>query len=336
MEDDNKTKEQLVKELMEMHQRVAGLEAQQTERRRIEKALRQCSAALQARNQDLDDLARYVVSEFRSPLGVIIGFAELLEEDYAMLSDEELCHSIRTIKQSGRKLGQMANVLLLLASSHRLFDNVWYAAYLAAMGEASLSQWAREENVPEAYRFTCLPTSAAPLVIRVWATGNEIPHLQAIAKLGSDLEGYENEGEDEDEGGPASLEAEWTLAAEEWDSLLAAVEESEFWTGDSSLEQLGWLKMVGTDGEEWIFEGWRDGQHKARMVGSPGEEKARAAYALGRSFLKSLPGWFALEMARLWAADSWPKIHPRLRSKMDLGSLQPQPAVEQPLAPRKQ
>ncbi|MCK4450567.1 MAG: hypothetical protein KAX26_08245 [Anaerolineae bacterium] len=47
----------------------------------LRESLRQCTADLRARNQDLDDVARYVVSEFKSPLGVIIGFAELLEED---------------------------------------------------------------------------------------------------------------------------------------------------------------------------------------------------------------------------------------------------------------
>jgi len=323
MRDENKTKRQLIEELVEMRQRVADWEAQQVEHRRIEETLRQCYVALQARNQDLDDLARYVISEFRRPLGVIIGFAELLEEDYTVLSDGELCHCIHTIQQSGHKLGEMANALLLLASSHRLFDNVWHAAYLATMGETSLSQWAYEEDVPEAYRFTCLSMSSAPLVIRVWATGDEAPCFQAIAKLGSDREGYEGEA------GPASPEAQWTLAEEEeWDSLLAAVEESEFWTDASSLERLDWLRMVGTDGEEWIFEGWRDGQYKAHTVWSPGEEKSRAAYALGRSFLKFLPGWFALEMARLWAADSRSEIYPRLRSKMGLDSPQPQPAVD--------
>jgi hypothetical protein len=292
--DEDKTKEQLLKEVA-----------------RTRESLRQCTAALQARNQDLDDLARYVVSEFRSPLGMIIGYAELLEEEYATLPEEELRHSIYAIKQSGHKLSEMANVLLLLANSRRLFDNVWYAAYLATMGETSLSEWAEEkgEIVREAYRFTCLPAFFAPLIIRAWATGGETPHFQAIAKLGSAWADFEDE--DTDEPVSASQEAAWTLAAETWDCLVAAVEESRFWSDDSSLEQLGWLKMVGTGGEEWIFEGWRDGTYKARTVWSPDEERAHAAYTLGQSFVKCLPGWFTLEMARSWALDSWPEMDPR-------------------------
>ncbi len=229
MGDEDKTQEQIINDLAILRE-----------------SLRQCTADLRARNQDLDDVARYVVSEFKSPLGVIIGFAELLEEDYASLSDEELRHCVHTIKQSGRRLGKMLNALLVLANSRRLFDNVWYAAYLTAMGEMSLSQW---------------------------------------------------------------------------DGLLTAVEGSKFWSDSSSLERLGWLRMVGASSEEWVFEGWRKGQHKVRTVWSPDEEKAFAVHALGRSFVKSLPGWFALEMARAWIADFKPEAHPRVGDKISLGSL---------------
>ncbi len=283
----------------------------------LQESLRQCTTNLQARNQDLDDVARYVVSEFKSPLGMIVSFAELLQDQHATLSEEERGYCIRTIKQSGRNLGEMVNALLLLANSRRLFDNVWYAAYLGTLGETSLPQWSHKEgeNVSEAYRFTCLPASSAPLVIRVWRTRDEAERFQAIAKLGSGQADYEGEI------GPTSQKADWTLTAEEWDSLLAAVERSKFWADDSSLEQLGWLRRVGSGGEEWIFEGWRDGQHKVRTVWNPDEEKTHAAYALGRTFVKSLPDWFAVKMAQLWTADSWPEIHHRLRDKIDRGSL---------------
>ena len=297
MKDEDKTKEQLINDLASLR-----------------KSLRQCTTELQARNQDLDDVARYLISEFKSPLAMIVGFAELLEEEHAALSEEELRHCIRTIKQSGRKMGEMVNALLLLANSRRLFDNVWYAAYLAAMGETSLSQWVLEEgkNISEVYRFTCLPASLVPLVVRVWRAEGETVRFQALAKLGGGQAGPESETD------LALQEAQWTLTTEEWDSLLAAIEESRFWTDSSSLEQLNWSRMVGTGGEEWIFEGWRDGQYKARAVLNPDEEKGRTAYALGRSFIGLLPGWFALEIARFWAADSWPKFDQRLGEEIGL------------------
>ena len=297
MKDEDKTKEQLINDLASLR-----------------KSLRQCTTELQARNQDLDDVARYLISESKSPLAMIVGFAELLEEEHAALSKEELGHCIRTIKQSGRKMNEMVNALLLLANSRRLFDNVWYAAYLAAMGETSLSQWVLEEgkNISEVYRFTCLPASLVPLVVRVWRAEGETVRFQALAKLGGGQAGPESETD------LALQEAQWTLTTEEWDSLLAAIEESRFWTASSSLEPLNWSRMVGTGGEEWIFEVWRDGQYKARAVLNPGEEKGRAAYALGRSFVGLLPGWFALEIARFWAADSWPKFDQRLEEEIGL------------------
>ena len=311
MGDENKTMEQLVQELIGMRQRIAALEAKH---RRTEELLRQCTDNLKARNQDLDDVASYVISEFRSPLGMIVGFAELLDQESTTLSEEELRYCARTITESGRKMSKMVNGLLLLANSHRLFDNVWYAAYLAVLGEMSLSQWALEKDVPEVYRFTCLPVSAAPLVVRAWRSEDETRRFQAVAKLG-DHAGHDGETS------PAWQEAEWALTAEEWNGLLDAVEGSEFWADSSSLEQLGWSRMVGVGGEEWIFEGRRGGQHKVRTVWNPDEERAHAAHALGRSFVKSLPDWFALEMAQAWTVDSRPGMRSRSKGRIDLDAL---------------
>jgi hypothetical protein len=298
MRDEDKSKEQLIDDLVCLRD-----------------SLHKSSVDLKACKQDLDDVARYIVSEFKSPLGMIIGFAELLEEEHSTLSAGEFRHCVLSIKQSGRKLSEMINALLLIANSRRLSDNIWYAAYLAAMGETVLSQWAGEElHVLEAYRYTCLPVSSAPLIIRVWTTKSEVTGFHAVAKLGG---GQADRGEET----LASREAQWTLSAESWGCLAATVEETEFWSEASSIEQLGWLKMVGTGGEQWIFEGWRAGQHKIRTVWNPDEKKTHAAYALGRSFVKALPDWFALEMAQLWTADSRLDIHPRFRDRIDLDLL---------------
>ena len=170
MKDEKKTKEQLIDELGSLRE-----------------SLRECTAALQARTQDLDDVAHYVVSEFKRPLGLIIGLAEVLEEDWDALSDEEVQHCIQAIKQGGHKMSKMVNALLLLANSRRLFDNVWYSAYLAAMDEPSFPRWVQNEDqtVREAYRFTCLPTFSAPFIVRVWETGSGSASFQAVAKFGS-------------------------------------------------------------------------------------------------------------------------------------------------------
>jgi hypothetical protein len=300
VKDEEKTKKQLIDELGSLRE-----------------SLRECTAALQARTQDLDDVAHYVVSEFKRPLGLIIGLAEVLEEDWGALSDEELQRCFRAIKQGGHKMNKMVNALLLLANSRRLFDNVWYSAYLAAMEEPSLPRWVQDEAqaVREAYRFTCLPTFSAPFIVRVWETGDGLARFQAVAKFGS----WPEQGEEA--AAVASRETEWTLPAEQWHALLVVVEKSKFWTDSASLERLGWIRMMGTDSEEWVFEGWRDGEHRIRMVWSPDGQKAPAVFALGRSFVKLLPEAFALGMARWWATGAEPDMHARLRDMTGLSSL---------------
>ncbi len=299
MRDEEKTKEQLISELASLRESLHG-----------------CTDALRARTQDLDDVAHYVVSEFKRPLGLVIGLAEVLEAEHGTLPQDEIRQSIKTIKESGHRMGRMVNALLLLANSRRLFDNVWYSAYLAAMEEPILSQWAQDEadGIGEAYRFTCLPAFSAPFIVRVWESGDRTTRLRAVAKFGSDLE-------DDDRVGVLPQQAEWSLDEDEWHSLLRVVEESEFWTDATTLERMGWLRMVGTDSEEWVFEGWRAGQHRVRMAWSPDGQKTPAVYALGKSFVKLLPAEFALTMARLWAADFEPDTHSRFREIAGLSSL---------------
>jgi signal transduction histidine kinase/ActR/RegA family two-component response regulator len=70
---------------------------------------------LQARNEDLDAYAHTVAHDLKGPLGHIVGFAHALEEIYAELSGDELRHYLRTIAQSGRKMSNIIDELLLLA-----------------------------------------------------------------------------------------------------------------------------------------------------------------------------------------------------------------------------
>jgi PAS domain S-box-containing protein len=78
-----------------------------TQRKQAEEALRQYTLELQARNEELDAFAHTVAHDLKNPLGRIVGFAELLEEDYAKLPDEELRHYLHMIAQNGRKMSNI-------------------------------------------------------------------------------------------------------------------------------------------------------------------------------------------------------------------------------------
>ncbi len=77
--------------------------------------LKQRTAQLQARNEDLDAFAHTVAHDLKNPLGGIIGFAEILEKRFADLDTVELRNYLHKIAQNGRKMGRIVDELLLLA-----------------------------------------------------------------------------------------------------------------------------------------------------------------------------------------------------------------------------
>ena len=92
------------------------------ERKLAEKTLQQrnrelaaLNVELQARNEELDAFAHTVAHDLQNPLAVITGLAEQLEESYATLPEEELRRYLRAMSQSGRKMSNIVDGLLLLA-----------------------------------------------------------------------------------------------------------------------------------------------------------------------------------------------------------------------------
>jgi signal transduction histidine kinase len=82
---------------------------------RLEERVRERTAELQARNEELAAYDYTVAHDLKHPLGLVMGYAEALEEDYATMSDEELQKHLRTIAQHGRKMRSIIDELLLLA-----------------------------------------------------------------------------------------------------------------------------------------------------------------------------------------------------------------------------
>jgi signal transduction histidine kinase len=100
--------------------RTAELRAEIAERKQAEEALRQRTKDLEKRNQELDAYAHTVAHDLKSPLSSLIGFADLLESRYEQLPNERIPYYLGIIGQNGRKIVNIIDELLLLASVRQL------------------------------------------------------------------------------------------------------------------------------------------------------------------------------------------------------------------------
>ncbi|MBN1814181.1 MAG: PAS domain-containing protein [Anaerolineae bacterium] len=87
-----------------------------TERRQAEEALRQYAAEVEARNEELDAFAHTAAHDLRNPLGLLIGYADILAMDYVNLPPGDFEKYIQAIARNGRRMGRIIDELLLLAS----------------------------------------------------------------------------------------------------------------------------------------------------------------------------------------------------------------------------
>jgi PAS domain S-box-containing protein len=89
---------------------------------RMVEELRRYSAELEASNEDLDAFAHTVAHDLNNPLTRVIGFAELLEEDYETLTDDEVRRFLHTIARSGNRMANITDELLLLSTVRNVDD----------------------------------------------------------------------------------------------------------------------------------------------------------------------------------------------------------------------
>jgi two-component system sensor histidine kinase/response regulator len=71
---------------------------------------------------ELDAYAHTVAHDLKNPLGTLIGFSSMLETSYAELSDEQLLLCVNTIAKSARKMTNIIEELLLMASVRKMDD----------------------------------------------------------------------------------------------------------------------------------------------------------------------------------------------------------------------
>jgi PAS domain S-box-containing protein len=99
---------------------ILGVVTDITERKGAEEALRSRTAELEERNKELDAFAHTVAHDLQNPLGMVIGFAETLEQSYARLPEKELQRYLRAVTRSGRRMSNIIDELLLLARMRKM------------------------------------------------------------------------------------------------------------------------------------------------------------------------------------------------------------------------
>jgi two-component system sensor histidine kinase/response regulator len=97
---------------------VKQLRQQIAQHRQAEQALRQQVGRLEARIAELHTFARTVAHSLQSPLSLVTGFAEFLQQDFGDLSDGEVLHCLHVIEQNGHKMSSLIDELFLLACVH--------------------------------------------------------------------------------------------------------------------------------------------------------------------------------------------------------------------------
>jgi len=87
---------------------------------RLEERVRERTAELQARNEELAAYDHTVAHDLKNPLALVIGYAELLGEDFASMPDEELQKHLGAIARHGHKMRSIIDELLLLSEMRDL------------------------------------------------------------------------------------------------------------------------------------------------------------------------------------------------------------------------
>jgi len=168
-----------------------------TKRKQAEEALRQHAAELEARNEELDAFAHTVAHDLKGPLGPMVGFAQLLEDNYTTLSDEEQRDYLQIIAESGRKMSNIIDELLLLSALRGVEAEMVPLDMASIVDEVRqrlaymIKEYQAEILLPDAWP---VPLGYGPWVEEVWANylsnalkyGGQSPHVELGATVQAD------------------------------------------------------------------------------------------------------------------------------------------------------
>lgn len=159
--------------------------------------IRNLQTSLQEQNAELDAFAQTVAHDLKNPLGLVVGYADYLIDDFANIEEGQLFEMLQTIRKTGRKMSNIIDELLLLAGVRKedvkikplnMADIVTQAQErLAFMIKDYQGQIDLPQEWPTAYGY-------APWIEEVWANyisnglkyGGQPPHLTLDATTQAD------------------------------------------------------------------------------------------------------------------------------------------------------
>lgn len=153
--------------------RIYGAAQDITERKETMERLRQQAEELQARNEELDAFAHTVAHDLKNPIASMMGFTSLVLNYYDRISEEKVKEYLKLIMESGYKLKQIINSILLLAGVTRMetvqlqpldMGDIIYGAQSRLLGMIEEQQ----AEIVMPHRFP-VALGYAPWVEEVWA-----------------------------------------------------------------------------------------------------------------------------------------------------------------------
>jgi len=162
--------------------------------------LTQANTELQIRNQELDAYGHTVAHDLKNPLSILIGFSDLLSSRYEQMETEKRQYALAIIAESGRKMVNIIDELLLLASVRKA-DAV--ASMPIDMEIVIKEALQRLRNLTEEYHPDIAPPSHwptvwghAPWIEEIWVNylsnaikygGRPAEHIPPRLELGYDM-----------------------------------------------------------------------------------------------------------------------------------------------------
>jgi signal transduction histidine kinase len=146
-----------------------------TERQRVEQERERLIA-------DLDAYAHTVAHDLKNPVGLVVGYAEFLVNEWRTLPPDEALNCVQTIARVGHKLDDIIDALLLFAE----VQDAQVKVRSLAMGDVVAETLDRVANLIEQYHAEVIVPDSWPTVIghRQWLEEVWVNYLSNALKYG--------------------------------------------------------------------------------------------------------------------------------------------------------